>query len=348
MVVAVKTGKLQRFTSTDLSIAEEVFKTALVLLVPDDQTQRKAFAALYPYMYVLRNKGCSWVQLTTLLNESGFTLQPSTVRTYYSELLADRLDVSQARMNEQISLMDELRKEMKGVDISAISARVASAMERSKALATGKLDSLFGAVDVSPRGPAPQPQPRQAPRAIAPPQPSREPAGVAGESSGFGLQNPPGGEKKPPGRGSRPPGFIPANEIPQVPDLAAASRQGAAESTSSPPAGTVGGALGRFKCAKLQEGVEPAKRRAELRIPEEVFQPGLLEHPAIPGLLLTLEQRRYGAALEYFADDDVGEITVETMDEKRLRLTWKHRIPASRTNTSDDFVAMDHTLFKKK
>ena len=85
-----RSGPLRRMPSTAISAAESVFESAAKQLVPDDQTQRKAFEALMPYVYKLRIKGCSWTQVTKLLTDSGFTLQMSTVRTYYSESINTR------------------------------------------------------------------------------------------------------------------------------------------------------------------------------------------------------------------------------------------------------------------
>ena len=83
-------GPLRRMPSTAISAVEIALESATNLLVPDDQTQRKAFEALMPYLYKLRSKGCSWAQLTNLLNESGFALQSSTVQGYYSEKINTR------------------------------------------------------------------------------------------------------------------------------------------------------------------------------------------------------------------------------------------------------------------
>jgi len=42
---------------------------------------------MLPELYVLRDKGCSFEQITTLLNRCGLKLQPSTVKNYYNEML---------------------------------------------------------------------------------------------------------------------------------------------------------------------------------------------------------------------------------------------------------------------
>lgn len=78
-----RSGPLRRLPSVAISTADAVLQAAVDHLVPDDQTQRKAFDSLMPYLYALRLKGCSWGQVTTLLTKSGFILQPSTVREYY-------------------------------------------------------------------------------------------------------------------------------------------------------------------------------------------------------------------------------------------------------------------------
>lgn len=137
-------GPIQRMPGSDFSTAEAVLKAAMLLLVPEDITQRQAFEKVMPYLYVLRNKGCSWPQLTKLLADCGFTLQPSSVRGYYSEILATRQDICQERMNEQILMLAEIRKETKGVEVSDISGKVSAMMDRQRSAAAAKIDSMFG------------------------------------------------------------------------------------------------------------------------------------------------------------------------------------------------------------
>lgn len=80
-----RSGPLRRLPSAAISTVEASLQAAVEQLVPDDQTQRKAFDALMPYLYALRNKGCSWPQITKLLTDAGFVLQPSSVRGYYGK-----------------------------------------------------------------------------------------------------------------------------------------------------------------------------------------------------------------------------------------------------------------------
>ena len=98
----------------------------------------------------------------------------------------------------------------------------------------------------------------------------------------------------------------------------------------------------------MQNGVPQLKRRDS--VPAHVYEPGELEHPAIPGLMLTLEHRLYGAALEYSDIDGpgAGKIEMETPDQKRFRVVWRHTIPATPTRTAGSFTKMDMSLFPDK
>lgn len=370
-------------SADDFASAEEVVKTATLLLVPDDQTQRQVFEKLMPHLYVLRNKGCSFAQLTKLLNQCGVNLQPSTVRTYYSEMLADRLDICQARMNESIAVMAAVRSETAGVEISAISDRVQAFMHRQKQVTSAKVDSVFGA---TPAGPAREAEPP--PRAIASspavsapkPAQARPPAAgrraapsaprddtpaddtPAGEFGLLGLSGP----AQPPSNG--PAGFFTLDTDPSPPSPAAVpperkdprgqarapiSGGAAAEAPAPVPAraaqssapGTPPPGAIKKRISQLQNGVPPLKPRD--KVPGHVYEPGDLEHPAIPGLMLNLEQRLYGASLEFFDEegDDAGVIRVETADEKRFRVVWRQTVPITPTRTADSFTKMDPTLF---
>ena len=112
--------------------------------------------------------------------------------------------------------------------------------------------------------------------------------------------------------------------------------------TSSPNGST------RKRISPLQGGVPPLKQRRP-NVPDEVYDDAtkLLEHPAIPGLMLNLEQRLYGAALEYWDEegDEAGSIKVETPTEKRFRVTWRQTVPMTQTRTADSFTQMDQNLF---
>lgn len=287
----------KRIPSTDFSTAEEVLKAAACLMVPEDQTQHQALVRLMPYLYVLKNKGCNFSQLATLLVECGFTLQPSMVRDYYYTALATRMDMCQERMNEQILLMAEIRKENKGGDVSSITDRVTAIMEKQRSAAASKIDNLFGGG--SSATPVAQTSAAGSNEAAKP---------LLAENKNSGL---------------RPaPAFSPP--------------ESKSQNIASPAIS--------LRCLPLKDGPQPLKKREN--VPSEIYLPGDLEHPKIPGLMLSLDDRLYGAALEYADEND--EVKLETLDEKRFRVLWKHPIAMTPTMTGGSFTKMDESLFKKQ
>lgn len=71
--------------------------------------------------------------------------------------------------------------------------------------------------------------------------------------------------------------------------------------------------------------------------PREVYEEGLLEHPAIPGLMLNLDERLYWAALE-IVNESTGETRSEAIREKIFRVEWRKPIPKTITRTGKDFL----------
>ena len=88
--------------------------------------------------------------------------------------------------------------------------------------------------------------------------------------------------------------------------------------------------------------VKPLERRDG--VPEAVYMDGQLEHPAIPGLMLSKSERIYGTYLEIV--DKNGETRPETVHEKIFRIKWVKPIPRTETATGANFVKMDYSLFE--
>lgn len=383
-------GSLHRVAASDFSTAEEVLKTAALLIVPEDQTQRQAFERLMPHLYVLRNRGCSWAQLAKLLAECGFKLQPSTVRTYFSEMLADRMNVCQARMNEQIALYAKIRSETAGADVSAISGTVNAFMARLQQAAAPKVNAMFG-LDASaavieaapnagrsPAEPSPpepatsvRPSPPPAPAQTRPPRDESEDGVSSDDAAGeFGLLGLPGPSKT---HSGRPVGFFNLDESAPTPPAAKASSarppavppapQGwplqsrtkqpsqdtaTIATTRAPTATTATGStsIAKMRISPLQQGVPPLPKRDN--IPADVYDPGkVLEHPAITGLMLSRDQRLYGAALEYCDEDgeEAGVLKIESQEQKRFRVLWRQKVPVTPTRTGQSFTQIDESLF---
>lgn len=318
-----KTGVWQRLGGEEVSIGSEIMKAATLYLVPQDMTQRQAMATYMPELYVLRNKGCSFAQLASLLVECGVNLQPSTVRIYYGEMLAGRLDECQQRMNEQILLMAEVRKATVAVDPSIVSEKLAEINDRQRAFAAGKIERLFGVQEHQKTG-LPQAsvhEPTKPERATPNPTPLNHlfiedepvvPNLTASGQSTIETSHP-----------------LPVEPAPQKPLVASPSPQ-----TPDQPR--------NLRCMALQSGVKHLPQKPH--VPAEVYSPGDLEHPAIPGLILNLQQRLSCLSLHYL-ETDTGETHVESLHEKRFRIFWQKPIPMTPSSSSDSFVKMDMSLF---
>lgn len=352
-VTTRKQGPKIRVPSMDFAVAEDVLKSAADFIIPDDQTQKKAFEKLMPHLYVLRNKGCSFQQLTQLLTQCGFKLQPSTVRDYFREGLAKRMDVCQERLNEQMALLKEVRKRTEGAQLTEIADRVIADAKQRRALSAAKMDAIFGAQG----NPAPAPD-QNAGRSPAPvksapvvPVEFVEPVPASNEASESGPL-------------SHASGMAENQAIPAVVSSdaahtdtadsssavrsekksAATPRAGKSKNTESPKPALAGSSDGpKLRCLPLVDGLTPIKRVDG--VPDIVHQRGDLEHPAIPGLMLTLGQRLSPVHLEYANAD--GEIMSETPVERRFRVMWKKPIPMTISKTDSSFTDIDPDLFRK-
>ena len=327
MAIEKQRGPRRRIAAEDFSSGEAVLEAAALLIIPDDQTQRQAFERFMPQLYVLKNKGCSFPQITNLLTQIGFNLQPSSVRIYYNEILAARMEMCQSRMNEQILLLAEVRKETKGVNVVDIAGRVAAIMDQQRAQVASKLDAVFGSSPVAASPTIAVVVPVATP-ALPPPL-----AAVAPGTVTLRVEN-----KE---TGLRP---APQNTVAGVPPATIKQAENATEriEAASPPSNL---STGNWKCLPLPDGVKSLEKRANL--PDAVYLRGDMEHPAVPGVMLSLEQRLSSVALEFVNADD-GTIRLEDSDEKRFRVLWRQMLSPTPSSTSDSFTKMDMSLFKKR
>ncbi len=98
-----------------------------------------------------------------------------------------------------------------------------------------------------------------------------------------------------------------------------------------------------LRCLPLQPTAKQIDRRNG--VPEAVYEEGLLEHPAIQGLMLTKAERLYSSDLEIIDVD--GRERFETPHERRFRIKWQKPVIQTPTSTSKDFVKMNPSLFKR-
>lgn len=349
--------KIKKLVSFDAENAENFLRAASLLVAPDDLTQRKTFNRLMPHLYVLRNKGCSWNQLATLLTQIGLNLQISTIKGYYSEILAEKQDICQARMNEQIVLLAQVRKENKGVEITDETRRLINIINK-KVDVLPEISRVSEPVAVVTAGEPSVQQPVVTDKTDdAKKDSGRKQKRVPGDfvedkkevvDAGFGLLK--GSVKSP---GVKKPSFF---EEPVVtPDVESESGDGEDSIRSvDEPKGVTGKAdvtpvnldsNSGLRCLPLKSGVEPLLRRDAND--QSMYQIGYLEHPAIDGLRLSLDERLFGAYLEY-VNDVTGETLIETPTEKRFRVMWKKPLKMQESSTSGNFRDMDNSLFKNK
>jgi len=77
----------------------------------------------------------------------------------------------------------------------------------------------------------------------------------------------------------------------------------------------------------------------------EVYEDGPLVHPAIPGLILTKEQRLFAGKLEVVNCENDFLWREERVPERTLRIKWEKPVLATPSSTSKAFVEMDMSLF---
>ena len=244
------------------------------------------------------------------------------------------MEVCQSRMTEQILLMAEIRKETAGVSAaSGIQSRVQAMLDKQRASVTSKLESVMGPVaepvsvgSTSPSAIAPSKLP---PSLVDSPMTAKPEV----ENKKAGLRPAPQIQAKP--------ATIRNNDItPPVSDIKpnlqnkVVSQKEKIPSVSAP-----------LRCSVLPAGVTSFKQREDVE--EHVYLPGDLEHPCLPGVMLSLEQRMSSVALEFVNTED-GEIRMETSDEKRFRVLWRKPIPMTPSSSSHEFTKMDMSLFKPK
>ena len=328
MAVKRPNGPRHKIPSTDYSFADGLLEAAALLMIPADQGQHAAFERLMPRLYILKEKGFSILQITELLNQSGFKLQPSTVRIYYNELLAKRMDQCQSLMSEQILLLAEIRKETQGASLETIRSRVEGVMAKQQAQVTSRIDSVL-ALNAKPGARVSSPIQHRLPSPVEVVTP-----GISQNVDHIKAGIHPAPQPQTQSAATRANDDLPvASVLKPMVQRKAGLYQDETYSVYLP-----------LRCSVLPEGVIPLKRREGFD--EAIYLPGDLEHPYLPGVMLSLEQRLSSIALEFVNTED-GEVRMETPDEKRFRVLWRKPIPMTISSSSHEFTKMDMSLFRK-
>jgi hypothetical protein len=100
---------------------------------------------------------------------------------------------------------------------------------------------------------------------------------------------------------------------------------------------------GNWKCLPLPVGAKTFPLRE--KISPEVYEDEILEHPAIPGLMLTKAERVYWGYLE-MVEKDSGQMRTESVKEMPFRAKWEKPIPRTESISGKNVVDMNMSLFK--
>ncbi|KAA1012618.1 hypothetical protein FVF58_12120 [Paraburkholderia panacisoli] len=306
-----------------------VLEVAAVAVEPEEYSYRTVFRKTMPKLYVMRQHGMSFRQLHRLLHQAGFPIALTTLRTYYSKCLLEM----RGECEQYLRKLDRVMKGAgKAANVDLAQLRAAKTAVRSAVTAeenTGAAAAIraFATFDTTAGGAtvAPAPATREA---AAPPR-SPEP------STGPELS----------------PASAPAHCKPQPPVVAvvapvaapaAPSRATRAARQAHQPL-RAAGAPGSPHCLTA-----PSEAQIEVLdgLPPEALSDALLEHPAIPALMLTRAQRLFVGRLEY--RDAAGSPCLEKGTEMMNRREWKPAVPPSVGRTSGDFVEFDTTIIGRR
>ena len=86
-------------------------------------------------------------------------------------------------------------------------------------------------------------------------------------------------------------------------------------------------------CLALQPHT-PFERQND--VPDEVYMEGQMEHPYVPGLMLSKAERLYDGRLEIVYEN--GEVHFESFKERFFRIKWMMPIRKTESNASGNFV----------
>lgn len=347
-------GPLKRMPAQDSVAIREVLAVAWKTIEPDERTQRQLFAALMPELYALRHKGFSFRQIASLLNDSGCSLQPGTVRGYYNELIEGRMEECKKRFDEQMALLHNAQQmsqsKTQSKDVGHLAEKIIAMRQRNQELVDQRVKAVLSIPNLNDQSgdqaSAPQStssNPRPAAKNEAPSAPKEQPSALGKAAEiGYGLTD----VSRETATGAAGNFFdgISASADPQVPQAespAPAVNTSSRAKTKSPPNSTAA----KLRCCLPSAKVSPPPLERRPGVPEEVYGEGLLEHPAIPGLMLTKDERLYGALLEYTNPED-GEVHVETGNEKRFRIKWVR--PVQPAGSTENFVQLHQSTLPPK
>lgn len=338
---------------TDASEIEQAFELAAVTLKPEELSGRQLIHRLMPSLYALRKKGFSFVQIARVFNEAvGGTarLQVATLKAYYNEFIVERLDECEEKLREAVKVTAQVEK----LTSKSAQVLVAEAVELKTSMMAGKNSAaerligaqtqraaLTGGMGIE----ASQPPPPAAEKKEGPPaEAAKSPSATGGNAQIKGEG----------GVGSAPYFDLDEIPIPSAPSArAVGTKEEGAQIQNAPGADSELNHFGAQNPNSLPlvctteptpETIHPTNSDTFDGVPQIFFSESVLEHPAIPGLMLTKAQRMYNNRLRYTSGE--SEL-IETVPQMGKRVKWRKAQKQSESRTQNDFVAMNTTLFQK-
>ena len=310
----------------DRHAIDMTLEVAAVAVEPEEYSYRTVFMEAMPKLYVMRQRGLSFPQIHRLLHQAGFPIALTTLRTYYSECLPDMREECELYLRKLDRLVysagkaaDVDRTQLRAVKTAARRAVTTEGNTRAAAVIRA-----FAAVDAATAGSPMAPAPATC-EAAAPP---------LGPEPSMGPELPPASA---PARGK-----LQQPAVAPVAAYVAPSRATTAAGQAFQPL-SAAGVHGSPHCLTA-----PGEGQIEARdgLPAEALSDALLEHPAIPALMLTRAQRLYIGRLEY--RNAAGSPCLEKGTEMINRREWTPAVPPSVGRTSGDFVELDTTIIGRR
>lgn len=339
----------RRISLAQKEALERLFDMAALSLVPEEYTQREVFKRLMPKLYTMRKKGMSFKQITKLLNDAGFKLAIGSVRIYYNEHLTEMMVELEAHwmQAQEVMRQDGEDKGRRGAKAAPPPAAIPSdVVEESKVLrdnltqqvsvASAEEARLKAQLFVQTAAKIDTPPPKTVLQAIAEGQSATAPGGLAPKIEKPAASAPKGADAAP--------GKVLSPSLPAESPTAPAARSG-----NEPGSG--GGSISAPKNMPNSDAVmicHTKPQRGQVReadgLPDEVYGNDVLEHPAIPGLMLTKEQRFFTGRLQYTNME--GENVMEKGKETLARQQWKAPLKTAATRTGGDLQTLDRDAIK--
>ena len=333
---------------SDVGEIERALQLAAVTLKPDELSGRQLISRLMPHLYILRQKGFSFTQITRVFNDasgnSSARLQVASIKAYYNEFIAAQIDNCETTLKKAMEVADQVetltRRNPQELVAEAVAMQKMIAASKGTSAANRLVDAQTqraaltgGDLKNEKLAPASRPVEKK-----APPPAALESPPATGSTSWVGKE----------GKGSAV-DEIPIPSRPPVTNPVPVPEKPAITAPTTPVASKKGGQAAETRALVCTTVPTPETMLAPNDesldgVAREFFSDSILEHPSIDALMLSRSQRLYKTRLQYTID---GAAALETVQQMHNRIKWRKVPKATPSRTEGDFVKMDSSLFGK-